>query len=269
LELSAIHEQNMSKIYDALVKLEKRPQSRTAFSRSWRTNTANTLSLWKNISPEWKIVGALAGMMLVFGLLLIGIVNQLIVGALRNQIDQRASVMATNLSDAAAGHVIGRNVLELHALVTKYVRLEGSAYALIEDNKGQIIAHTLPTFPPELTETLNVDERRLLRRRVVRLRGKPVYEIRAPILEGQAGAARIGIWEESVATEINDALLPIVAVITSLLLAAVTLAIFLARGIIRWLSEMAGGMSMGDLTRGETQLTDGERTTSTFARRGV
>jgi hypothetical protein len=101
------------------------------------------------------------------------------------------------------------------------------------------------------------------------LRGKPVYEIRAPILEGQAGAARIGIWEESVATEINDALLPIVAVITSLLLAAVTLAIFLARGIIRWLSEMAGGMSMGDLTRAETQLTDGERTTSTFARRGV
>jgi sensor histidine kinase regulating citrate/malate metabolism len=239
----------MSRIYDALTKIEKkRPHSRIAVSRRRRNGTARPLSLWwKDTSLEWKIIGTIAGMMLVFGLLLVAIVNHLMGRALRTQIDQRALVMATNLSDAVAGHVIGRNILELHALVAKYARLDGSAYAFIEDNKGQIVAHSLPIFPSELGETLTMNERRQVNRRVVRLQGKPVYETRAPILEGQVGAAHIGIWGESVATEIYSALLPIVGLITSLLLAGAILSVFLVRGIIRWLTDTADKMSTGDL----------------------
>lgn len=239
----------MSRIYDALIKLEKkRPHSRIAVSRRWRNDQAEPVSLWwKDISLEWKIIGTIAGMMLVFGLLLVAIVNHLMGRTLRIQIDQRALVTATNLSDAAAGHVIGRNILELHALVTKYARLDGSAYAFIEDNIGQIVAHSLPNFPPELGETLTMNERRQVNRRVVRLQGKPVYETRTPILEGQVGAAHIGIWGESVATEIYSALLPIVGLISSLLLAGVILSVFLARGLIRWLTDTADKMSTGDL----------------------
>jgi len=240
----------MSRIYDALTKIEKkRPHSRIAVSRKWRrSDTARPLSpWWKDISLEWKIIGTIAGMMLVFGLLLVAIANHLMGRALRTQIDQRALIMATNLSDAAAGHVIGRNILELHALVTKYARLEGSAYAFIEDNKGQIVTHSLPIFPSELGETLTMNERRQVSRRSIRLQGKPVYEIRTPILEGQVGAAHIGIWGESVATEIYSALLPIVGLITSLLLAGAILSVFLARGIIHWLTDMAEKMSTGEV----------------------
>ena len=175
-------------------------------------------------------------MILVFGLLFVAIVNQLMGRALRIQIDQRALVIATNLSDAAAGHVIGRNILELHALVTKYARLEGSAYAFIEDQKGEILAHSLGTFSPELRKPLTLDERRQVERRVVRLQGKQgktVYETRTPILDGQVGAAHVGIWGEGVETEIYSALLPIVGLITIVLLAGVILSVFLARGIIR------------------------------------
>lgn len=240
----------MSRIYDALTKIEKkRPHSRIAVSRKWRrSDTARPLSpWWKDISLEWKIIGTIAGMMLVFGLLLVAIANHLMGRALRTQIDQRALIMATNLSDAAAGHVIGRNILELHVLVTKYARLEGSAYAFIEDNKGQIVTHSLPIFPSELGETLTMNERRQVSRRSIRLQGKPVYEIRTPILEGQVGAAHIGIWGESVATEIYSALLPIVGLITSLLLAGAILSVFLARGIIHWLTDMAEKMSTGEV----------------------
>jgi hypothetical protein len=245
----------MSKIYDALIKLEKRPREKTVFPLNWRNTTSGSLSFWRALGPEWKIVGALAGMMLVFGLLLLAVVNQLVVGALRSQIDQRALIMATNLADAGAGHLIAKNVLELHALVTKYARLDGAAYALVEDNQGRIVAHTLAALPPALAEHLSVDERRSLRRRVVKLEGKTVYEIRVPILEGQAGGARIGIWEQSVAAEVGNALLPIVAIIAGLLLAAVTLPVFLARGIIAWLNDLAGKTSLSALA-GETQLMD-------------
>jgi hypothetical protein len=151
--------------------------------------------------------------------------------------------MATNLSDAAAGHVVGGNILELHALITKYARLEGSAYAFIADNKGRIIAHTLATLPPELAKDANASERRQFNRRVVRLDGKTVYETRVPILEGQVGAAHIGIWGESVTAEIYRALFPIVAPISALLFTGIGFCVFIARRIIPWLSDMAGKMS--------------------------
>jgi hypothetical protein len=86
--------------------------------------------------------------------------------------------------------------------------------------------------------------------------GKTVYETRTPILEGQVGAAHVGIWGESVATEIYRALLPIVGLIASLLLAGVILFFFLARGIIRWLTDMADRTSTEELeTPVENRLT--------------
>jgi sensor histidine kinase regulating citrate/malate metabolism len=212
----------MSNVYDALTKAGK------------RNETIRPLSLsWQDISLEWKIMAAIGSLMLVFGLLFVAIVNQLMSRALRTQIDKRALVIATNLSDAAAGHVIGTNILELHALVTKYARLEGSAYAFIEDHKGRILAHSLGNFSPELRKPLTLDERGQVESRVVKLQGKTVYETRTPILEGQVGAAHVGIWGEGVEKETYSALLPIVGLLIIVLLAGVILSVFLARGIIR------------------------------------
>jgi HAMP domain-containing protein len=244
----------MSKTYDALIKAEKIARSTIAFSQRERKNPVSFLSLgWRDFSLEWKLMGIVATTLLVFGVLFGAIVNQLMGRALRAQIDQRALVMATNLSDAGAGHVMARNTLELHVLVTKYARLTGAAYAFIEDGNGQVIAHSLGSFPPELRESLTIDDRRQVSRRVVRLpgsEGKRVYETRAPILEGQMGAAHIGLWGDGVATEIYSVLFPIFGLITILLVAGVSVAVFLARGVIRpirWLTEMAAKISRGDL----------------------
>jgi len=215
----------MSNVYDALIKSGKRNETIRPLSLSWR-----------DISLDWKMMGTVGSIMLVFGLLFIVIVHQLMSQALRSQIDRRALIMATNLSDAAAGHVVRRNILELHAMVTKYARLEGAAYAFIEDHEGEILAHSLGTFPPELRKPLTVDERRQVERRVVSLQGeqgKTVYETRTPILEGQVGAAHVGIWGEGVETEIYSSLRPILGLITMVLVAGVVISVFVAREINR------------------------------------
>ena len=98
-------------------------------------------------------------MITLLGLFIIGVVYQLTSSALRDQFDQRAFAIATNLSDAAAAHVVRKNVLELAGLVRKYALLQGVEYAFIEDGKGEIIAHTLGTFPPELKETVSTEGR--------------------------------------------------------------------------------------------------------------
>lgn len=239
----------MSKIYDALIKLERNsPGSKDPFARRrWDGAARPVIYWWKDNSLEWRIIGIIASILLVLGLLLTGVMYRLLGQALRSQIDQRALVAATNLSDAAAGYVIGKNTLELHALVTKHARFSGSAYAFIEDHKGQILAHSLYSFPSSLGETLNMNERRQINRRVVSVQGKTVYEVRTPILEGQLGAAHIGVWEEDVAREIYNVLLPIVGLIAILILAGTFFFAFLVREIIRWLADREARLTTDDL----------------------
>ncbi len=204
----------------------------------------------RRIGLMWKIVGTLAGVIVLFGLLVLGVVNHLMGRALRAQLDQRALAIAITMSDAAAGNVIGRNFLELHALVAKYALLDGIAYAFIRDGKGEIVAQSLAVLPAELRESFSLDGRREAERRELTFRGKSVYETRVPILGGQAGTAHVGIWGDSVEEEIRRALLPLIGIVVALLAAGVALSFFLARGIIRpilRLTLIADKISKGDL----------------------
>ena len=103
----------------------------------------------RRIGLTMKIVGTLAGVIVVFALLVIGVVYHLTVRALRAQVDQRALTLATIMSDAAAGHVIARNALELNSVVAKSALLEGVAYAYIQDNKGEVLAQSPAALPPD------------------------------------------------------------------------------------------------------------------------
>jgi sensor histidine kinase regulating citrate/malate metabolism len=211
----------MSNIYDALIKAAKRPKTIRPLS----------LSL-QGMSLEWKI------MLLVLGLLFVVIVNQLVGRALRTQIDESAVVIATNLSDAAAGYLASKDILQLQTTVTKYARSSKVAYAFVRDREGKVIAQSLATFSPELQEELTSDQRRQLSRRELTLQGKPVYETREPILDGQLGTAHIGIWADAVEREIYQALYMFVWPVTLALFVPVVIVVFLARPWIRALHRM-------------------------------
>jgi sensor histidine kinase regulating citrate/malate metabolism len=211
----------MSSVYDALIKAGKRNETISALSLSWQGR-----------GLEWKI------MVLALVLLFVVIVSQLIGRLLRTQMDESAVVMATNLSDAAAGYLASKDVLPLKTTVTKYARLNRVAYAFIKDREGKVIAHSLATFSPELEEELTSDQRRQVSRREVTLQGKTVYETREPILEGRLGTAHIGIWADAVEREINHALLMFLWPITLGILAVVIIVVILARPLIRALRRL-------------------------------
>jgi sensor histidine kinase regulating citrate/malate metabolism len=206
----------MSNVYDALIKAEKKNGTMDALGRSWQ-----------DISFDWKV------MIAVFGILFVIILHQLMSRALRIQMDESAVIMATNLSDAAAGYIASKEVLQLKTTVTKYARLNRVAYAYVKDREGKVIAHSLAAFSPELQEELTSDQRRKANRRELKLEGKAVYETREPILDGQLGTAHIGIWADAVEREIDQTLFMFVWPITLGLLAVVTLVVFLARPLIQ------------------------------------
>ena len=243
----------MSRVYDALVQAAKKSPSTTALQSGTDLKTGLLNLSSRDIGLEWKITGTVATVILIFGLLLIIIANVFIGRALRTEMDQRALAIATNLSNAAASHVISKNILEVYALLTRYARLNGVAYAFIEDGNGQIVGHSIRPFPRELTATPTLDQRNQVSTRVVTLQGKTVYETSVPILEGQLGAAHLGIWAEGVTTEINSARTPFFGLIIVVLLVAVAVSAFLAHLIIA---------PIGRLVNLANELSAGERSTA-------
>jgi sensor histidine kinase regulating citrate/malate metabolism len=203
----------------------------------------------RRVSLKWKIGGLYTAAMLLLSILVIAAMYQLTREMLQEHLDKRALAVATNLSDAAAGHLVGRNLLALHALARKYSLLDGVAYVFIEDNKGQVLAHTLVTFPRELGEKLPTGQRETLRRELS-LGDKTVYETSAPVLEGQMGTVHVGFWADAVEGEIQSALLRLVGIISVIPLVGALLSFLLAHWIVRpikGLTEVADKVTRGDL----------------------
>jgi two-component system, cell cycle sensor histidine kinase and response regulator CckA len=204
---------------------------------------------WQAMSLKWKIGTAFSGIILLLGLLVVAIVYYLTSSALRKQVDYRASAIATNLSDAAAGHVSRRNTLELDALVAKYGRLEGVAYAYIQDGKGDVIASSTQPFPPELKEANGADaQTRAMGSREVMLRGRSAYETRVPVLDGQLGAVHVGLWADTVQQDVRNTLFPIVGLIIFCLIGGVAVSIVIASTTVKPIIELAAVAD--DISRG-------------------
>jgi sensor histidine kinase regulating citrate/malate metabolism len=239
----------MSRVYDALIQGAKKSHSRSTVLESGTDQKTGLLGLSsRDIGLEWKITGTVATVIFIFGMLLIIIAHQFMGRALRTEIDQRTLAITTNLSSAAVGHVMSENIIELYALLTKYARLNGVAYAFIEDSNGQIVGHSIRPFPRLVTTPPTPDEGKQVSTRVVTLQEKPVYETSVPILEGQLGTAHLGMWAEGVNMEINNVRTPFFGLIILVLLVAVIVSSFLARAMI---GRSAGLANAGRLSAGE------------------
>ncbi|HWO40285.1 MAG TPA: HAMP domain-containing protein [Candidatus Eisenbacteria bacterium] len=188
---------------------------------------------WKAAGLRWKISASFSALLLVLGSFVIGVVYYLTDSALRRQVELRASAIATNLSDAAAGHVARKNSLELDALIAKYGRLDGVAYAFIIGPKGDVIASSLQPFPAELKDVSLTRNQRVASSRTTSLRGQSAYETRVPLLDGQLGAVHVGLWAESVHSEVRATILPIVAAVALCLVIGVALSMAIAGKTIR------------------------------------
>jgi HAMP domain-containing protein len=203
----------------------------------------------RRIGLKWKIGGIYTGVMLILALFLILAIYHLTKNLLQDQLDKRALAIALNLSDAAAGHIVGKNLLALHALVSKYTLLDGVAYGFIQDAKGEIVAQTLGQFPRELRQAF-VMAGRQVNRRELSWRGKPVYEIGVPVLEGQAGSVFVGFWADAAENEIRSALLRFIGIISLVPIVGALLSFLVAHWIVRpivGLTEIADKVTRGDL----------------------
>ncbi len=193
---------------------------------------------------RWKITCTFSGLILLLGLLVIGIVYHFTNSALQKQVDLRAAAIVTNLADAAAGLVSRKSTLELDALIAKYGRLDGVAYAFVHDSKGEILGTSVRPFPTELKDSGSA----VAVSRLTTVRGKEVYETRAAILDGQLGSARVGLWAETVQDDMRSTLSPIIGLIGACVALSVVLSVMLASKTIRPILDLKA--IADDISRG-------------------
>src|ERR671918_780056 len=115
----------------------------------------------RRMGLKWKVGAIYTGVMLALGILVVAAVYQLTHATLRDQLEKRALAIATNFSDAAAGHLASKNLLALHTLARKYTLLDSVAYVFVEDGQGEIVAHTFGAFPDELRRELSPGRRQV------------------------------------------------------------------------------------------------------------
>ena len=208
----------------------------------------------KRIGLRWKVAGLFSGVMLILCALMVAAVYHLTQKMLREQFEKRAVTIATNLSEASAGHIVGRNLLELNTLLQKYTFLDGLAYAFVQNSEGAIVAHTFGTFPRELHQGLPVGRQRVASQRELSLQEKPIYETSVPVLDGQVGTVHVGFWGDAMEQEIQSALLPLMGIIAIVPILGAVLSFLMAHWIVRPISrltEVAERITKGDLQTSE------------------
>jgi HAMP domain-containing protein len=158
-------------------------------------------------------------------------------------------VTAINISNGAAAYLSKNNAEGVRGILRKQATNPEIAYILVENRKGEIIAQTFTALPENIPSTVAGGARNESQR-ALRLEGGEVYEVIMPVLDGQAGAVRLGIWRDHIEAEVSRTVKPLIQMLWWVAVGGVLMSVYLAwrinRPIIR-LVRAAQRISTGDL----------------------
>ena len=190
------------------------------------------------------------GVVAAFGVIAMALVYVTLRAALWEHAIERGRVTAVNISDTLPPYLFAKESGKLREILRRHATKSGVAYALVQNRAGRLLAHSFAVVPQEVQILAPIPVTREQSGRSFQLGESMVHEISVPILEGQVGAVRVGIWEDDVNAEIGETLGPVLQLIALVIIAGVLLAIYLAwkinRPIMKLISS-AERISHGDL----------------------
>jgi len=221
--------------------------------------TVNSRSPIENLPARWRpyrygltrrLALSFVGVVAAFGLFTIFLVHFTLSASLRRHAIERARVTAVNISDNAAGYLSKKNSSALRELLRKHANRPEVAYVAVQNRAGQIFAHSLAVLPEEIHGEPALSSSPTEGLRNFRLGDGLVDELTVPVMDGQAGVVRLGLWRDEIAAEIERSVQPLVKFLLIAVGAGVLAAIYLAwrinRPILR-LVRTAQRISSGDL----------------------
>lgn len=197
-----------------------------------------------------RIVLTFTAVVALFGVITAALVYFTLTKSLTGHAIQRAQITAVNVSDSAPFYLMKQDAAKLREVLRKHVSKPPMAYVLVEQRSGEIFAHSFAVLPDEVQTTGSAGATVGSAQRTLRVGEGMVYEVSVPILDGQIGAVRVGIWKGDVDAAIGETIAPLIKWLLLVILGGTLLALILAwnisRPIVR-LVRIARRISHGEL----------------------
>jgi len=210
---------------------------------------------WLRLAPHGlgitgKMIFTFTAIIAAFGSLILVLVCFTLASSLTKQSIQRARLIAFNVSDGIPAYLFKKDPARLREFLRKHASQPGMAYVMVADRKGEIVSHSFEVLPQQVQNIVPRDHPQNIGQRLFRLGDSVVHEVSVPVLEGQSGAVRVGIWKDQIDDEISKTLIPMVKFIVLVFCGGILMAIFLTwritRPIVR-LVRTARRVSEGEL----------------------
>ncbi|RJQ47635.1 MAG: response regulator [Gaiellales bacterium] len=153
-----------------------------------------------------KMLLATVSMVMVVGLLMVALVEAITSSYVTRELDEWGASAATNLANNAVEPLLTGNVMEAHHLVENTVRTyDDIAYAFVEDEGGEVVAHSFSgDFPRDLSRINQPGPDEESSVRLLDTEVGLIRDIAVPVQEGRAGFVHVGVSEDFLYQQIAD-----------------------------------------------------------------
>lgn len=200
-----------------------------------------------------KIIGMVAGVVLLLGLIVTLQVRARLQSELGASLEARALAIARDLATDAADPILVENTFALHQQIRD--ALENNAdvrYAFVLGPDEHVLVHSFEqNVPPDLIAVNPVQGEQPYRIQRLASDEGLITDVAVPILGGRAGVARVGLSHNRLEASVADATWNLVGITATALAIGLALALLLTRILTRPVLELvhvARAVGTGDLS---------------------
>lgn len=156
----------------------------------------------RGISLKVKIMAGVGGLVLAFGVTVMGNIHRGLSRMLKDELTRRGVTIARVLVGPAEDAILTDNQFALHQLLRETMRsYDDVRYVYVLGPAGDVRVHTFPAGVPRGLAQANAapgPAQAELRTRVIRTDEGRIQDISSPLLGGRLGTVHVGMTEESV-----------------------------------------------------------------------
>jgi two-component system NtrC family sensor kinase len=150
----------------------------------------------------WKFTIAIVVMVAVFGSINLYFINFAVYNVFKDELIRHGKITATSIAERSVDPIIYDDLAELNKIVTNCIRIDSNiAYIFILKENKTVLAHTFQNkVPQELIAAHPIINQEPLQSIMIKDKNNPEKIIRdmiVPIIDGNLGAVRIGLYEEN------------------------------------------------------------------------